>query len=154
MLLVGDSLTYNNPTESLCGWPTVKAGYVDATWQDVRDRPVWGHVASRVAIVMLGTNNALKDIAVTDAEMQQLFARLTVERLIVATPPPLQPPAATPPVVQTLTEVQSLVLAQPYPAIDTRSLMDPSLYTPDGIHLTAQGYASLNPLIEQSLVCQ
>lgn len=150
VLLVGDSITARNPIQTLCGFPVINAGYSGATWQDVAARPIWAQINTKFAVVMLGTNNVIAHVTLTQDALSALLAQLHTWQLILETMPPEYDRPET---QAAWSAYNDLILAQPEQVIDTRTAMaDPTFFI-DGIHPNAAGYVVWNQVLEQG-VCQ
>lgn len=145
ILLVGDSITLGNPITTLCGLPVIRAGYGGATWQEIAERPVWDHVSGKVAVVMAGTNNAYRNIPVTQSEMQGFLEKVHAIQIIVETPPPTFSGAVNKIMLE---EIQTTVMGLPEQRIDNQDLNNPAFFVADGIHLNEAGYQVQNALLE------
>ena len=148
VLLVGDSITARNPIQTLCGLPVINAGYSGGTWQSVADRPIWSQVKTKLIVVMLGTNNVIGHLALTQADVTAMLSQLQTWQLILETMPPEYDRPET---QSSWTADNDLILAQPEQVIDSRTAMaDPTFYI-DGIHPNAAGYVVYNQLLEQGV---
>lgn len=151
ILLIGDSLTEQNPLTQLCGLPVINAGYSGGRWDTVTARPIWSRMQSSVAVILLGTNDVMVGRAITHDGVLALVKQISADRVFLETPPSLFDEHGSPIFAQAIWDAERVLVGVGLPTFSTRWGMNHPKYFHDGVHFNAEGYAVHNALLERLL---